>query len=751
MRGQPPIILFTIALGAGLLTGLSRFQEPFLLLGILLGVTWIFRTRWWWPLCLTMALGIHLGESAERRDTLSCSAGMNPGMTRIQLRLLDPGAGISKARPEGGNCAGVIRVEWPPLAGFAAGSLVDVEGSWTPRHATLGRHDGILRVSRAGMLGAASNRWLDRFRSDLASSSRNLYGSRAPLVDALVTGRRGEMAPELRSAFTASGLVHLLAISGFHVALLVGWVLLLLKLLGVPLRWATPLSAGVGICYAAFLGWPAPATRAAFLLTLHAVCRWRQRNPRNSALLAATAFPILVIWPWTIVDVGAWLSITALAGLIAAVRWSDQALGGAAWIRSLSASTGAGIITAPITASVFGQVAPISVLLGLIAGPLAVLLQPALIASLLLHHPAPRLSGALAASGGLLLALFETLVRWGSQLPGAAVTGDAGLKQGLPWLMVLLVAAWAIAGRSTALTAVKRCSWPVTVMLWGSLLIPPRGYQPVAGTLDLIFLDVGQGDAALLRTPAGRWVAIDAGPATPRWNAGEKIVLPFLRRAGAARLDLLIASHVHQDHIGGAAALLSRFPVAQVLEPGVLFPDSGYLEWLTQIDSAGIPWLVVGPGAEWTVDGVHFRILHPPARWVPGEVDLNEASLVLEVSFGAFRALFPGDAGIPAEALLLDSFSSSDLLKVGHHGSRGATSEALLERLKPKLAVISVGQNRYGHPSPEALGRLERAGVPVARTDRHGTILVRSNGSTFQVQGNGLTLSLPADDTLPES
>jgi competence protein ComEC len=201
------------------------------------------------------------------------------------------------------------------------------------------------------------------------------------------------------------------------------------------------------------------------------------------------------------------------------------------------------------------------------------------------------------------------------------------------------------------------------------------------------------------------------------------VVVPFLRRHGAERVTVLVASHADADHLGGVPALIDALPTDVVLEPGEPVGRPLYLEFLAAVQGSGARWHPARAGDRLELDGVVLEVLSPDTAWIARPAETNEHSVVLRVSFGRHRLLFPGDAGFPVEARLLDAIGPVALLKVGHHGSRTATSEAWLDRLRPACAVISVGaRNRYGHPTPEVLARLLRRGIAVHRTDRAGTI-----------------------------
>jgi competence protein ComEC len=183
--------------------------------------------------------------------------------------------------------------------------------------------------------------------------------------------------------------------------------------------------------------------------------------------------------------------------------------------------------------------------------------------------------------------------------------------------------------------------------------------------------------------------------------------------------------------------VLRRLPASTVMEPAVPVPDSLYLAFLDQMDGAGNQWWPARRGDIWVLDRVRFSVVHPDTTWPGWGEDLNEDSVVLLVEYGSFRALFTGDAGFPVEARLRGRLGRVHVLKAGHHGSRTATGERWLNELRPVIVVTSVGQNRYGHPSPDMLERVRASGAALWRTDDDGTIEVRTDGKLVRVQGIG--------------
>jgi competence protein ComEC len=576
-----------------------------------------------------------------------------------------------------------------------------------------------------------------RLRTMLARSSRTLYGERAPMVDALILGRRGGIDRALQDRFAQSGLVHLLSISGFHVGVITAWVFLLCRALRLGRGRALALAAGASAAYVAFLGWPAPATRAAALAALLAVSRVRQRRVEANSLLSATCLCVLLVDPWAMVDLGAWLSAAALWGATTFSKWTDRALGVATWWRTLGSSVGATLATAPITAATLGAVAVIGIGLNFFAIPLAAVAVPGVLASLLVFPIWPEFARSLAGGAGLALHLLELLATAGAFVPGGHLIETAEIQSAIPWILGLGISLWCMGQRNTLGEAIRRWGWAAVVALWASLLwCWSPGTANSGSGLALHFLDVGQGDGAVLRTPAGRWILIDAGPRSSHSDAGRRVVVPFLASQGARQLEMVVVSHAHADHLGGVASVLDRFDAQVVIEPGERVADPLYYAFLDELAAGDIRWHAARRDERFVLDGVAFTVLHPDPAWGGWGEDVNEDSLVLLVEYGAFQALFAGDAGFPAEAEMRNRARAVDLLKVGHHGSRGSTGDEWLDSLRPRAAVISVGRNKYGHPSPPTLARLRRHRVKVWRTDRDGAITVTTDGTEMTVQSS---------------
>ncbi|HEX7336992.1 MAG TPA: DNA internalization-related competence protein ComEC/Rec2 [Gemmatimonadales bacterium] len=656
---------------------------------------------------------------------------------RISLRMLEPSDSVGgrlAAQPVGAFCHSPVNVRWPSAQPVEAGRTAEAVARWIPWRGAAGRASGTLIILSVSRLSGAPSP-SERLRTATARASRILYGPRAPMVDALILGRRSGIQRSLQDHFAQSGLVHLLSISGFHVGIITAWIFLCCRLLRCRREPALGVAACAGVAYVAFLGWPAPATRAAALAVLLALSRARQRRVESDALLSATCLCVLLVDPWAILDLGGWLSVAALWGATTFSRWTDRALGTSVWWRTLGSSVGATLATAPITAGTLGAVAVVGIALNFVAVPLAAIAVPGVLASLLVLPFSPDLAAALAGGAGLALHLLELLAITGAAIPYGHTVGPPDGWFAMPWALALGASLWCIGNRNSPAEAVRRCSWSLVLALWGRLLwaaLPPS--SDGGSGLALHFLDVGQGDGAVLRTPAGRWVVLDAGPRSEQDDAGRRVMVPFLMSRRVRELALVVVSHAHADHLGGVASLLDRYPAGLVLEPGVRVPDPLYYRFLDGLAADSIPWHPGRRGERWVLDGVTFTILHPDPAWESWGEDVNEDSLVLLVEYGGFQALFAGDAGFPAESAMRSRARRVDLLKVGHHGSRGSTGEEWLDSLRPQVAIISLGRNTYGHPAPQTLARLLRRRIEVWRTDQDGGITVLTDGRVMRVE-----------------
>jgi competence protein ComEC len=562
---------------------------------------------------------------------------------------------------------------------------------------------------------------------------------------ALVLAERDEVPGSVRTRFAEAGLAHLLAISGLHVGI-VGAALTALLALAASPGFAAVAAAALVWIYVLSIGAPPSAVRAALLMAGWAAARGRGRPARTWDLLGAAAVVALVSDPVVLTEPGFQLSFGGFVGLGAGVAATGHVVRrlsrveiaafervkrarrlrrrlGVAFV-SAGAGVGAFLATAPIAAAHFQRIAPAAVLSHFAGAPLTGAAIGSLALTLVLPPP---LNGLAASAAAAVLRWLVMVADTFARLPSGHLMASPPTPA--IWVAVALAAVgvWRFIRRGRWLQG----GLPIAASAALILAAPAISARWLGGRTLLCTLDVGQGDAAALRTPAGHWVLFDAGPRFGARDAGRDVVLPHLRRYGGDRVALFVLSHPDLDHLGGFDSLLDAIPVTRVLDTGDPLPKPVYARFLARASEEGIAWTPAGAGDRITLDGVKITILGPPAsRGKAGRL-ANETSLIARITVGdAFVYLNTGDATTADELTLLEAWPGdslrADLLKIGHHGSRTATDPAWLDAVRPELVVISAGRgNAYGHPHPRVLDRLRTAGVPrVWRTDRDGTLCI---------------------------
>lgn len=282
----------------------------------------------------------------------------------------------------------------------------------------------------------------------------------------------------------------------------------------------------------------------------------------------------------------------------------------------------------------------------------------------------------------------------------------------------------------------------VTGAIWGAALF--QNCRSTGRSLVVTFLDVGQGDCAVIQAPDGRTLLIDAGPRLQRDDAGRRVVWPFLRSEGIQRIAALILTHPDDDHFGGAITLVNRLQISKLFTNGISSDSPLYQYVLQRAKRRGSRVISLHRGDVIRCGRLKLNVLNPPRhRFLGNDNTGNDNSLVLRLVYGNVRFLFTADAGRLAEYSMLSSGLDlrCDILKVAHHGSNGSTGERLLQVALPKVAVISVGRhNRFGHPHLGTLYRLRGIGARILRTDRDGAIRCVTDGQRIRITAHHPTL-----------
>ena len=575
----------------------------------------------------------------------------------------------------------------------------------------------------------------------------------AGVVTAVLIGDRAGLDADTRRRLQAAGTYHVIAISGGNIAILTGVLLGVLRLAGAPPRVA---AGGVILCLLAYwqiVGAEQSVARATVVaVTLLAALAADHRTPPLNTL-AWAAVCLVAAAPLAILDAGFLLTFGATLGILAGVpRMLDicreRLAAGSRYARAvvlplaglLAATVCAELALLPVAASAFSRITAAGLLLNFVAIPLMTVTQLAgmlAVAAAAVSPALAELCGYVAhlATVGIVesarfVDVFPQLTR---RVPAPDALVTAGYYCG--WVLV-----FAAAGRPAVRAA--GCGLAVAAGLGIVAGLGPRGFvqRPCPGDAELrvLFLDVDQGDATLVRFPTGQSLLVDAaGSLRGRSAVGERIVVPVLWKAGVRRLDYLVITHGDPDHAGGAEAVIADFRPREVWE-GVPVPGSERMRRIAAAArEAGAAWRTLQAGDSLRVGEVEVVAWHPPPpAWERPRVR-NDDSLVLELRHGRVSILLPGDIGADVEAQLGPLLPRSPLrvLKAPHHGSRTSSSAAFVAAAAPAVAVVSAGrENRFGHPDPAVLQRYAAAGTAVLETARSGAIDVCSNGNRIRLQ-----------------
>ena len=575
------------------------------------------------------------------------------------------------------------------------------------------------------------------FRAQLGRGLDRAFGRNAPLARALLIADTRSLDPAVRDRYAAAGLVHVLSISGLHVAIIALAVELLCRAARLPPRPASVTTLALVATYVAVIGAPAPAVRSAVMLGVTAICRLFQRNTSPWASLAiGGGVPLLA--PRTVLDLGWQLSVLGMVGLVAsgalARRWIrvDRGSWRAQLAAALLASIVACVVTGPLVAWHFGRLSVIAPVANLLASPIVAVLQPTLFLALAFTS-LPALERFVADAASPMLWALDAVASTASRVPHASIGVAPSLATAVMAGSCALALIVACMSRHSGRSLLAASASLATMAWWPLAPLRTRG-------VELHMIDVGQGDALALRTPHGRWIIIDAGRAWRGGDAGRASVIPYVRRYGGA-VAAFILSHPHADHAGGAATLVRALHPDVFWDGAYVGTSETYRHALSAVAAMGVAWERVRPGHRQVIDGVELEFLAPDSAWTRQLDDPNEASVVVRARYGAVRFLLVGDAERAEERWLLarDSLGlRAEVLKVGHHGSITSTTEAFLRAVRPAIALVSVGSgNTYGHPNAHVLASLATSGATVLRTDRQGTVIVRTDGAALEIQAQG--------------
>lgn len=685
---------------------------------------------------------------------------------------------------DGRQAAGIVRVLLPtdePAVGQGdriqvAGKLVPPRGLRNPGgfdYASYLRRQGVqaLIIVRRGTAPRVDARgtgvlrtiqdWREEIRRNLL---RDLAGEGSAVLQSVVLGEEGGLSDDLRDRFQAAGVTHILSISGSHlglVALLCFWAVRQALLL-LPERWyhlftvridprkAAALLTVVPVTFYALLAGGEVATlRSLVMILAGLLALLLDREHDLPTALALSAIVLLAWHPAALLDLSfqlSYLSVLAILFVVDAARllpppgerWQARLRRSAGLLFCVSCATA--VATAPLVAFHFNRLSPIGIFSNMLVVPYAGLVVV----------PLGLLSG-IASLGADSLPLawlnqasadaFVSLVSWFAEAPAAAVFVPApGLLTGagfaaLALSLALRARAW-LGARYRPLEYPARPPRAALVgIILSAALLAAAALLPLIRTAEdrITFLDVGQGDSALVETADGGRIVIDGG-GTPgnRFDVGRRVVAPLLLNRGIRTIDLVVLSHPHPDHMNGITSLLRMCTVRELWISGLDTGLEGYRELGSAARARGTSLRAVSAGDRAVIGSAILQVLHPPAGYSgmsrKAFAAENDRSLAIHLQVSGRSFLFPGDIHADAERTLLRQMPAGpvDIVKVPHHGSRTSSSAVFVSSLQPAAAVISVGAgNPYRHPAPEVIDRYRKQGTRVYRTDRDGAVLAR--------------------------
>jgi competence protein ComEC len=631
------------------------------------------------------------------------------------LLRLPPG----RSPPQGAilDLIGVIQLPRGPRNGFD-------ERTWLRRHGihVVVRADRWRIVGRRGGLSGLA----DRLRAQLsAGMAPGLRGERRAVIAGIVLGEDEGLSDELRSDFRASGLYHLLAVSGQNVALIAAGAILLAYLIGLSRFVGQVAALGAIGGYVLAVGWQPSVVRAGVAGAL-ACLAWLASRPSDRWYFLLLGAALLLAWsPYSLLDAGFQLSFAAVGAIFLVVPRLQQTLAGYPVPRSLgevvAVSGACGLATAPILLTQFGVVPLYSIPANALAAPVVAPLLGIALVTAIVAPVAPPLAALLAWVNGWLAAYLSLCARVVGGLPHAAVTARAAVSIAA----VVLGAVYLLTRLGRQRTRAYATIALVAALIAGGWRLHHTSALPPPTGLRITFLDVGQGDGALIQVPGGA-VLVDEGPPEAKMAAQ-------LRDLGVTSLSLLVMTHPQRDHVGGAADVLKELRVGAVLDPAI--PDENPDERAARAAARrrSVRIVVARAGEAFKIGALRLRVLWPDGPGTPGD-DPNNHAVVLVASYGQTDALFTADAESDVTGRL--QLPPVEILKVAHHGSADAGLGDELKELRPRIAVISVGaSNDYGHPTPSTLATLGAVpGLDVYRTDLNGRVVVESDGRHISVR-----------------
>lgn len=564
-----------------------------------------------------------------------------------------------------------------------------------------------------------------------------LPGSKGGLMLGILLGDTSGISQDVQDDFKATGLTHILAVSGLNVGALVLICFFVTRLFRLKPVFSYSLT-GLIIVFYTFLTQCQPSVLRASIMALVGMGGFLLGRRRDLvSAISAAALILLIYDPFLLYNVSFQLSFAATYTIIFVTPILDNKLEvEPKWLKTaISVALAAQLGVAPILIYYFNQISLISILANVLVVPANAPVLALGIAGGLAGLVSRWLAGPIYLAAEVVLAYMITTAHMLAGVPGSSLMLERPSFVLLGGYYLALVAAllfWAKRPKwrmSLGLLAIAFLL-PLVTVVWGRV-----GSTIISDKLKVTFLDVGQGDSTLLQTAEGQTVLIDGGDNPTKLKS-------LLDRNGVQKIDVVVLTHPHFDHVGGLVDVVKKYPVGLVLDSGQPHTSATYIKFLKAIDKSKISYKLARRGHQFELGKVRIEVLHPPPEFITGTTsDLNNNSAVSRITYEQVAFLFTGDVEQEGETSILSSDQAgklkADVLKVPHHGSLNAGHLAFLRAVKPEIAVISVGKgNMYGHPSGKTIAKLKSLGVKVYRTDESGSVTITSDGKELKIKSS---------------
>ena len=566
----------------------------------------------------------------------------------------------------------------------------------------------------------------------------SLPRQQAGLLNGMLIGYREGLSEEVQEAFSNAGLTHIMAVSGANVAFLILPLAFLLKLLGIRKVIANLLLIGILILFVFVTGFEPSVLRAVVMACILLIAAILYREPDIYAAMALSCLILLAASPCMLFNIGFQLSYAATLAIVMLCKNIKKLFRRSFmpnWIAEIIAATlAAQIGVLPITLIYFNKISLIAIIPNVLAVPMLELITILGMLMALSGQFSLHISQIIGYLNSIFLSAVLYITKLASSVPFATV------KTVTPPIVLAIayyIFVWFLLWYKPLKNIVLKPRHAAIILSFAAIFILSGSFKPAL--LEVVFLDVGQGDSAFIRTYTGKTVLIDGGGSSNPSRIskiGKTVVLPFLLDSGVSRLDAVIATHPHSDHIQGLCDILEEMKVDKLIIPSMA-DESGFEELLQAAGAKNVPVSRCSEGEIIRLDDRTFmQVLNPELNCSVDEASLNNSSLVLKLYYESIAVLFTGDAETEVEEKLVANASAltADVIKIAHHGSLTSSGRAFLEKVNPQAAIISVGKNNFGHPSPPVLDLLEQSNVNYFRTDECGAVILKSDGRTIKMK-----------------